>query len=96
MLSSRRGWRPMEKFIVYIQLKNHPDAVSKIMLLVKQGQLRLDGATFTASDDGKALSAVLTLLGSRNKASWFTKKLLNFPFFTQAYMLPITEEEKQK
>ena len=86
----------MEKFIVYIQLRNHPDAVSKMMLLVKQGQLRLDGATFTASDDGKSLSAVLTIIGPQRKASWFAKKLLNFPFFTQAYMLPISNEEKQK
>ncbi len=80
----------MARFLVYILLSNSPDAVAKVMLLVKQGRLTLDGATFTTTEEGSKLSAILTINGPLNKAEWFTKKLKNFPYFYQAYMLPLT------
>ena len=83
----------MERFLVYILLSNNPDAVAKIMLLVKQGRLVLDGASFTTMDSGAKLSAILTLRGPLNKAEWFTHKLKNFPYFHQAYMLPLRENK---
>jgi len=58
-----------------------------MMLLVKQGQLILEAVSITGVDGGDMLSAVLTLIGTKQKAEWFTKKLLNFPFFHQARLL---------
>jgi len=84
----------MGRFLVYILLRNHPDAIAKIMLLVKQGRLGLESASFTTTDGGERLSAILTLKGPINKAEWLTRKLQNFPYFYQAYLLPLTESEK--
>ncbi|MDJ0270167.1 MAG: hypothetical protein NXY59_06455 [Aigarchaeota archaeon] len=79
----------MTRFLIYVQLSNNPDAIAKMMLLVKQGQLSLEGATIASTDSGARLSAILTLIGTQQKAEWLTKKLLNYPFFHQAWLLRI-------
>jgi len=80
------------RFLFYVELSKDPNAVAKMMLLIKQGQLTLEGMSFASTDSGTAFSATLTLTGAMEKAEWLAKKLLNFPFFRVSRLMMLDEK----
>jgi len=75
------------KFVLHVMLVNSPDAVAKMMLLVKQGNLMIRSVNLYSMGDGKTLSALMMLEGEENKGEWLAKKLLNFPYFHAADLM---------
>lgn len=74
------------KFIVFVELVNSHDAVAKMMLTVKQGNLSIESINIHRSD-GNTLSAIMLLEGEERKAEWLTNKLLNFPYYRSTRLL---------
>ncbi len=74
------------KFLLFVELVNSHDAVAKMMLTVKQGNLSIESINIHKSGDDK-LSAILMLEGEENKAEWLAHKLLNFPYYRSTAIL---------
>lgn len=75
------------RFIVFVELVNSHDAVAKMILAVKQGNLGIESINIHKTEDGKNLSAILMLHGEENKAEWLANKLLNFPYYHSTKVL---------
>jgi len=70
----------VSRYQLHISLRNSPEALAKLVLLLKQGQLSLVQANIV-SDTGDSLAATFILEGRHDKISWLAKKTANFPFF---------------
>ncbi|MCS7142988.1 MAG: hypothetical protein NZ920_04235 [Aigarchaeota archaeon] len=68
----------MQSFRLNVSIRNHPDAVAKLMLLIKQGQLSLKSMNLVASDDG-TLRGQVEVVGQYQKVLWLSRKSLSFP-----------------
>ncbi|MCS7133492.1 MAG: hypothetical protein NZ921_01645 [Candidatus Caldarchaeum sp.] len=75
------------RFVVFVELVNSHDAVAKMLLAVKQGNLGIESINIHSTEDGRNLSAILLLHGEENKAEWLVNKLLNFPYYRSAKIL---------
>lgn len=73
------------KFLVFVELVNSHDAVAKMMLAVKQGNLAIE--SINIHKNGDKLSAIILLEGEENKADWLVHKLLNFPYYSSVKIL---------
>ncbi len=78
------------KFILYVVLVNSPDAVAKMMLTVKQGNLTIESVNIHRIGDGSRLSAILSLEGEDKKGEWLANKLLNYPYFHATCLMKTT------
>ncbi|MEM4281531.1 MAG: hypothetical protein QW470_05240 [Candidatus Caldarchaeum sp.] len=77
------------KFILHVVLTNSPDAVAKMMLTVKQGNLAIESVNINKSENGSKLSAVLTLEGEEGKGEWLARKLLNYPYYHSTSLMKL-------
>jgi len=75
------------KFVLYVDLVNSPEAVAKLMLTVKQGNLSIESASMHRSGNGNILTAILLLEGEERKGEWLANKLLNYPYFERTQLM---------
>jgi hypothetical protein len=75
------------KFVLYVDLVNSPDAVAKMFLTVKQGNLSIESVNMHRTGDGRNLTAILLLEGEEGKGDWLANKLLNYPYFEKTQLM---------
>lgn len=80
----------MPRYQLRISLRNSPEALAKLMLLLKQGQLSLAEATIKSNTSG-FLDATLILDGLPEKIRWLSRKTENFPFFRECVFREASE-----
>ncbi|MEM2973359.1 MAG: hypothetical protein QXS50_04335 [Candidatus Caldarchaeum sp.] len=81
----------MMKFVLHVVCVNSADAVAKMMLAVKQGNLSIQSINIHSIDGGSRLSAVLLLEGEEGKGEWLANKLLNYPYYHSTSLMKTKE-----
>lgn len=70
----------MPSYRLNVKILNQPDALAKLILLMKQGQLRILSIRLESSD-GTLLTGWVDVEGQLSKVEWLSKKYVNFPVF---------------
>lgn len=70
----------MVKYQLQLLLSNKPEALGKLILLIKQARLNLMEANIRRQTD-EIMKAQLLIEGREEKVNWLINKLMFFPYF---------------
>ncbi len=82
------GLMGMARYRLQLSLNNQPEALGKLILLIKQARLSLIEANIKQASP-EILNAQLLIDGREEKIQWLLNKLILFPYFKSVDLMSI-------